>query len=63
VSPEQLHPAADGNRCRNSQLNIRQSSGSLVVECGEGLRELEGSRTHMKTYKVNYSGPIGAHRD
>jgi hypothetical protein len=45
VSPERLHPAVDGNRCRDSQPNIRQSSGSLVKEWRIGLREPEGSRT------------------
>jgi hypothetical protein len=24
LSPERFHPAADGNRCRNPHLNIRQ---------------------------------------
>ena len=44
LSPERLHTAADGNRCRDPHLNIRQSSGSLVEEWEEGLRELERSR-------------------
>jgi hypothetical protein len=48
MSSERLHPAADGNRCRNPQTNIRQkSSGSLVEELEEGLRELEESRTPL----------------
>jgi hypothetical protein len=29
LSSERLHSAADGNRCRDTQLNIRQSSGNL----------------------------------
>jgi hypothetical protein len=42
---ERLHPADDGNRCRNPQSRIKQSSRSLVEELGEGLRVLEGIGT------------------
>ena len=34
LSPERLHPAVDGGRCRDPQPNIRQSPGSLVEELG-----------------------------
>lgn len=37
---KRLHFSADGNRCKDSQSNIRQSLGSLVEEWEEGLREL-----------------------
>jgi hypothetical protein len=44
-SSERLHPAADGNRCRDPQPNIMWSLGSPVEEWGEELREPERSRT------------------
>jgi hypothetical protein len=38
LSFERLHPAVDGNRCRDPQPNIRQSSReSCVEEGGIGL--------------------------
>jgi hypothetical protein len=44
LSSERLHLAADGDKCRNPQPSIRQGSGSIEEESGEGLR-IEGSRT------------------
>ena len=41
MSSERLHPAANRNRCRDPQLNIGCSLGSLVEELGEGLRDLK----------------------
>jgi hypothetical protein len=32
LSPEKLHPTANGNRCRDTQPIIRQSLGSVVEE-------------------------------
>ena len=46
--PERFYLAADGNRCRDPQTNIRQSLAGLVAESGEGLKELEGSRTQQR---------------
>jgi hypothetical protein len=43
LSPERIHLAAYGSRCRYPQPNIRQSSESLVEESREGLREAEVS--------------------
>jgi hypothetical protein len=57
LSSEKLHPAADGNRCRDTQPNTRQSMGSLVEESGEGLRELEGSRTPLRPTESTNLGP------
>jgi hypothetical protein len=34
LSRRRLHPAADGNRRRDPQLNIRQSSERLIEEFG-----------------------------
>lgn len=42
----------DGNRCRSPQPNIKQSLGNLEKERKEGLKELEGSRTNKKTYRI-----------
>ena len=42
LSPERLHPAVDGNRCRDPQPNIKWSLGRLLEELGDGLRNLEG---------------------
>jgi hypothetical protein len=41
LSSEKIHPATDGNRCREHQ---HQSGGNLVEETGKGLKELERSR-------------------
>jgi hypothetical protein len=35
LSPEKLHPAADGNRCRDPEPNIRWSLERLVEELGK----------------------------
>jgi hypothetical protein len=48
LSSERLHPAVDGNRCRDPQPNIRWSLGNLVEEGEEGLPESERSRTSQK---------------
>jgi hypothetical protein len=60
---ERLHPSADGNRCRDLQLNIRQSSGSLVEESGEGLREPERSRASHTDLQNQLIWAPGAHGD
>ena len=44
LSSERLHPAEDGNRCRDPQPNIRWCS-SLVEELREGLRDLKRTGT------------------
>jgi hypothetical protein len=38
---ESLHLAADENRCRGPQPNIRQFSESLVEDLGKGFNEPE----------------------
>ena len=43
LSSERLHPAADGNRCRDPQPHIRWSLGSLIEELGEGLKDQKGT--------------------
>jgi hypothetical protein len=53
VSPKMLNPAADGNRCRDPQPNIRWISGSLVEEWGIELSEQEGSRALQGIYRFN----------
>ena len=40
-SSERLQQATDGNRCRDPQLNIRQSLENLVEEREEGLKKLD----------------------
>jgi hypothetical protein len=45
LSSQKLHPAADETRYRDPQPNKRRSSGSLVEEWEEVLRETERSRT------------------
>jgi hypothetical protein len=52
MSPGRLQLAVDRNRNRDSQPNIRRSSGSLMKECVMEERKLEGSG-HHKTYRVN----------
>ena len=51
MSSERLHPAADGNRCRDSQPNIRWSSWSLVGELGDRL----GDPKRIGTQQENQS--------
>jgi hypothetical protein len=50
LSSEWLHPATKGKRYRNSQPNIRWSSGSLMEELGKELKDLKRRR---KTNRVN----------
>ena len=45
LSPERLHAAVDGGRCRDPQPNIRQSSRSLLEEWQIEVSKLDGSRT------------------
>jgi hypothetical protein len=51
LSLERLYPAANGNRCRNPQPNIRVSSGILVEGLETGLQVLEVSRTPHEDLK------------
>ena len=44
LCPERFHPATDGNRCRDPQPNIKQTSGSLVEEWGIQMSKLEGAK-------------------
>jgi hypothetical protein len=39
---ERLHPAADGNRCRDPQPNIWRSSESLVEALGQRIERAIG---------------------
>lgn len=48
-----FHPASDGSRCRDSQPNIRQSSGNPEEENEEELEESRGSRPHNKNSRQN----------
>lgn len=45
MSPARLHPAVDGNRCKDIEPNIRMSSESLM-EGLEGRIELARSFKH-----------------
>jgi hypothetical protein len=49
----EFHLSGDGNRCRDPQPNLRQSSGSLVEELWEGLRDATGIKTPLWTYRIN----------
>jgi len=57
---ERLHPAAKGKRCR--QQNIRWSSGSLMEELGNGMRNQRGRRLHRKTNRVNLDSQRLSHQ-
>lgn len=59
MSPVRLHPAADGNRCKDQQPNIRRSSRSLVKELGMGWNKREGSRTPTESPNL---GPWGSEK-
>lgn len=39
LPPESLHPTADANRCRDTQLNHRQKSGNPGQVAEEELQE------------------------
>jgi hypothetical protein len=56
LSPERLHPAVDGGRCRDSQSNIRRS---LVEEWGIELSKLEGSRTLQEDPQIQLAWDHG----
>jgi hypothetical protein len=43
LSFEMLHPAADSDGCRDPQLKIRWSLGTIMEELGEGLKALKGT--------------------
>jgi hypothetical protein len=45
MSSQRLHPAAEGNRCRDPQPNIKQGLGNPAEEGEERLKDPEGSRT------------------
>jgi hypothetical protein len=45
MTPERLHPAAYGNRCRDQDLTTRGSSGNPLEEWEEILKEPEGLGT------------------
>jgi hypothetical protein len=47
-----IYPGSDGNRCRDPQPNIRQSSGNLVEGGEEELKKPERSRTHKKSFNL-----------
>ena len=53
LSSERLHPATDGNRCRDPQPNIRQSLGNPVEEGRKDFRSQRGQGHHKKTYRTN----------
>ena len=50
---ERLQLAADGNRYRNPQSNIKWSYGSLVEETGIELNKQERSSTPQEDTQVN----------
>lgn len=48
MSSERLYPTANGNRYRDTRPKIRWSSGILVEEVWEGLRDLKSVGTPQK---------------
>jgi hypothetical protein len=63
LSSERLHPAADQNRFRDPQPNIRQSLGSLVEQLGEELRDPEGIGTPQEDQQSEQTWTFGARRN
>jgi hypothetical protein len=49
LSPEELHLADGGNRCRDPQPSIRWSSRNSVEEG----KEIDGTRVVKNTYGIN----------
>jgi hypothetical protein len=49
---ERLHPASNGKRCRDSQLNIIWSLRSLREELGEGLRDRKRTGILLKDQQI-----------
>lgn len=56
---ESFHPATDGNRCRNTQTNIRCYSGSPVKEREKGLYDPERSKTPQENSQNQITGALG----
>ena len=48
LSSKRLHPAADGNRCKDPQSNARQTLGSLMEDLEEGLKNPKWERDSSK---------------
>ena len=57
MCPKSLQPAADGNRLKDLQANIRQSSRNLGKNRGGG--RIKQAREVKKTYESNILGPCG----
>jgi hypothetical protein len=60
LSSERLHPATDGNRCRDPESNILWSLGNLAEEVEEGLLETKGSRTPQENLQNQLAWVHGA---
>ena len=54
-----LHPAADGNRCRDLQSSIRQSSKSSAEDWGIRLNKPKESKTPHEDRESNNLRPWG----
>lgn len=68
LSSEMLPPAADEGRYRDQQSNIRRRLENPTEEGMEGVGRVLGARGdggHQENmaHKINYLGPIQAHRD
>jgi hypothetical protein len=50
-------------RCRHPQPNIRQSSGNLVEELGEGIKDLKGILMRQEDQQIQRTWSLGALRD
>jgi hypothetical protein len=47
-----LHPVTNGNTCRDSEANIRQSSGNFLEDGEEGLKDQRSEGHHKKPYRI-----------
>jgi len=59
LSSERLQPAANRNRCRDPQPNIKWSLGRLLEELGDGLRNLEGIGIPQGSQQNKLTWPLG----
>lgn len=60
LSAERFHPGADGNKCRDPQLNKKHSSESLVEKLGEGLQDLKEIGLPQEDQQGQLSWTLGA---
>ena len=63
LSSERLHPAADQNRFRDPQPNIRQSMSRIIEQIVEKLKDPEGIGNKQEDKQIEQNWTIRARRN